>query len=198
MTQNTNDADYMTDRRYLVVEFLRTPKTIKEMQAEFKVAYATIWRVIRDLKRQDLVVETPWRTGKEKCYVAKTNQEGMTVRIITPAGPQTIGWWASAISSPKDVPKVFNVSGALAQLWRFRAFSNTDTQKHLAGSTLPVECKAQLRESLEFLKRLEIAVEQMLLAPVWKEDVDIIEAFGEVDARVMVEIGEAFESRLGK
>jgi len=203
VTLPRQDGDRNERQLYALMEFLAQPKTYNQIAEQFGVHKQTAWRLVKQLRDLGRVVETPFRHDREATFIAigETTDEGV-VNIVTPAGSRPIGWWASLITEEnmqpgKGLDAIRDLSGALAHLWRYRVYVGDPEHEHLAGSMSVLETKSKLRFTLEFLRRLAVATEQCLLAPIWDEDSDVIAAYGPVVSAQMVELGEAFENRHG-
>lgn len=149
------------------------------------------------MMRESRIIEVPWRRGREKLFIVNgdIDQHGV-LQIVTPGGTQTLAQWCAFDVTPNEIE---DIAGVLSQVWRYSAFQADASQAHLAGSMTPVECKVKLRGSLEFIERLRMALEQMLLADIWEEATpDNAQKFGEVDLQRALKNGEAFERRYGK
>lgn len=181
-----------------LVALLRTPMTLNEMQTKLRVSYHTIWRSLKQLQQMGMVHETSWRQGREKVYVANNAAKDGVVYITTPAGSRPLGDWVNQTTFDVILDPIRDISGALAQCYRNSAFKDSAMQEHLAGSMTPQESKAELRKSLEIVRRLVLAAEQMLLADIWTDATPAnAEKFGTVDVPLAVQTGEAFERRHG-
>lgn len=185
------------DRRAAVMECFRSPKTINQAISELRISYHTLWRAMQPLIDQGAVVECTWRDGRQKVFVTIGESQDGVVKIVTPGSTLPVGEWATTCYRTPVINNIYDISGALAQTYRYSAYRGTQDE-HLAGSMTPVECKAILRESLIFVQRLQIAIEQMLLAPIWDSTKEAAERFGPVEIRNIVQVGEAFEKRHGR
>jgi DNA-binding Lrp family transcriptional regulator len=190
-------------QKQAILEFLKDSHTYAEIAEQFGIHKQTAWRVVKELRDEGKVVETPFRSDKQANYIAIGGAaEDGTIMIVLPSGARSLGQWAMQYAPslwPQTCSPLQDVSGALAHLWRYQVYKGDETKRHLAGSMTPTETKAELRKVHEWSKRLAVAIEQMLLAPIWTDDCDIIEVFGEkIQPAELIEAGQEFEQRRGR
>jgi hypothetical protein len=198
-----NQVDAASKRRTAILVALRTPKTLKELEEETHCKYHTIWRALKPLREAGVIEECTWRRGREAVYVATNQNEDGVTYITTEAGALPVGAWAEMDQATMNntlLAKVRDIPRSLAQAWRYSKYSALKTLEQAnAGSMDPGECKAALRKSLEHLRTLELAVEQMLLADIWAEATpDNADKFGVTDPAQVLENGAQFERMHGR
>lgn len=185
-------------RRQAILEYFRVPHTLYDGAEEWNVDHTTVWRWLTDLIEEGIIIKAPFRDGKRDKYVTD-GDAGSTrkvLRIFTPNGNHPVGVWAE-----QQLLEVRDVGGAIAQAWRYSKYHDNPELQHLAGSITPVECKAVIRERLELVRGLVMALEQMLLLPVWETaDEATADRYGVEPSRedAVVRVAVAFEQRRGQ
>jgi hypothetical protein len=198
--------EVVEQRLSLIANALTTPKTIEELSTQFRIHEATINRAVQLLVTQGKVKEAPFRQGKKKLWVLVNTSDpnDPVVKIISRDGAWPVMSWVN-LANPGFLSRITSVAGALAQAWRYVNYSTaTGIDRALAGSMRPIECKAAVREALESVNNLKSVIEQLLLAPIWEEQLGeptIQERLGNLNAEqieLAMRLATAFEGGRGR
>lgn len=192
-TQQQSEA-----RRQAILEYFKMPHTLYEAAEEWNVDHTTVWRWLNTLLDEGIMIKAPFRDGKRDKYVTNSDagSKSTVLRIFTPKSNAPVGaWGVQTLSEFKDV------GGAIAQAWRYSKFHGNPELQAQAGSITPVECKAVIRERLETSKALTVALEQMLLLPIWEDASEVMaERYGvsEDIEHIVIKAAVEFEGRRGQ
>lgn len=215
--------EHLEERSRLIAEECRLPKTIYDVMERFHIGYSTAQRELAELVDRGVLKETPFRDGKKKRWVLNSTAgaNDPIARVLTPSGAYTVMEYMQFDDPVADshlteelqgvqellgrMTPLRNVAGALAQVWRFTRYARAEgIGKAQAGTMTPIECKRAVREALEWARRLESVLEQILLAPIWEEELggpSIQERLGgldHVDAAKAMALAQNFEKRMGR
>jgi hypothetical protein len=196
-------------REEQIAEMLRTPHTMEELCDKFRMSRSTLQRLVKGMEERHLVKTVPWREGKKKRWVSVVNDDGEldpVVKIITEGGAFPIMNWL-IYNEPFDLAPfqeadknmqipirllsryspIRLVANVLGQVWRYSFYNQhpNELSRAQAGSMTPIECKAIVRQALEWTRKQEVVLEQILLAPIWENKLGeptILERLGNLSA----------------
>lgn len=184
-------------QREQLLALLETPRTLKELCEETGGNKHTMYRAIRDLQAEQVVVEQPWRKNKQSVYVKTTAPiRGQIMFKVPGAGPQPVGAF-TGISSV-DLNK--RMRGVFSYLWRRAYFAPKPGQlenfQQSPGGVEVIKAKQEMRELREALKQMLAVVDQALISDIWTEgDSNLLDKFGPVGEIVhVVTAAEEWES----
>src|SRR5215467_2394743 len=151
--------------------------TIYELSEELHISEWLVQRSIKIMEERGLVKESTWRggkSGKQKVWVLLAGPGDPAKPVVKVQWPSGEARAAIIVANALRHDQHFrDVSGAMAQAYRYSHYVNApfpDSAK--AGSTTPLQCKATVREALDFTRKLVQTLEALLIAPLWETSLE--------------------------
>lgn len=174
-------------QRTMVMELLKEPHTIQELEDKIGGNYFAIYRVVKALEEEGLVLEQPWKRDRKNVYVHTTAAKAGVIMLHVKTGAFPLGSFL--------LPQGFNhhnlIRGAIAYLFR-RSYHTTpvgepeDVTKW-RGGLAPIQVKEHVRVLRTAFENGRKMCDQLLLADVWQEDDrELCNKFGDLPAELQL------------
>jgi hypothetical protein len=182
-------------QRDAVLEALKEPHTIVELQNMLGGNYHSIYRVVKELMANDLVLEQPFKRAKKNVYVVSTSAKVGVIMIHTKAGARPLGMWTKL----QEINQFNMMRGAIAYLWR-RSYhkppvGQPEDVTRWQGDLAPIEVKTHVRQLRDAFEAARTICDQLLIADVWSDSPGVHEQFGDIpsvaDVLMAAELFEA-------